>query len=481
MKKKGIITLIIIWLFALTTIILLSDKKKIEEEEKEKEEQSYEPKIESLEKYQYINYTDLYDDNDLKIERVIPDYNTGNYMVISGLKNKDIENKINDRIYQIYTEMINNGYHITFFEGVNAFNILSLRYSLSRDNEYDYEYHGINYDLTTGEEIKVSDILNTQNLEQIVYKEYFNSMSFWIESRIRYAEMPYNEEDKNREQINEYKNRLSTLEDESIKFARNFDMNNYEFYINSKGIVFLNISDMKDLPIETRNNPRLFNFYYKYKTDESIFDGSFSGAKNKVLTDISLNVECQKIDDYVYSRRNYYIENQNNDIEKSILEKYINRLDKNKFTLITNTFYNSYLESKELQISECVVDKSEKDKYMKLFADAVEKPSMNGGVYINDSACYGKAIYEYNENVETNIQKENGNNYIEVNIVNNKQKGEEITNAIKEEINTLLQEYDFIYPQVKKVNEDVIEIEYNCIKEKPTYSSTNKTLIYSLK
>ncbi len=29
------------------------------------------------------------------------------------------------------------------------------------------------------------------------------------------------------------------------------------------------------------------------------------------------------------------------------------------------------------------------------------------------------------------ILRENGNNYIEVNIVNNKQKGEEITNAIK--------------------------------------------------
>ena len=83
--KKGKIIIIIIWVFLLIGIFVYSKNKKEVIE-------PIEPEIaqkESLDKYEFIDYTGYYDENDLFIEKLyIDEEQYFSYIKISGLKDK---------------------------------------------------------------------------------------------------------------------------------------------------------------------------------------------------------------------------------------------------------------------------------------------------------------------------------------------------------------------------------------------------------
>ena len=485
--KRGKIIIIIIWILSLSGIFIYSKTKKETIEVIEPT-----PEIEeSLDKYEFIDYTGYYDENDLYTEKLyIDEEQYFSYIKISGLKDKSLEEKINKKLYDLVNEQMDKGYtRIHSYIPLNAFNILSVYIDAYKDNNSDYKT--INIDLTTGKEITLSDILNTKNLIKPISHAYYDSASFMINSEIKRKTMyldEYNDciksdyscegllgglsVEETKELIKTYENYIPTIEDESLKYARNFDINT-EFYITSAGIIIPNVNmyDLKgnnEIMIYTKDNPRLFNYYYKYKTDESIYDGTYEGIKNIMLSEYIQYLQIEKphtelIDDYAFIHFEYY--NKNNEENKQLLDEYIKRLDKNNFTFV---YEASIYEDEYFSFSECTMTKDTyNNEVKKEFADGMLKSRHTQGHYglkSKNISCENKMIYLKNMNVEVIYDYDNSNfaTNQKVRIINNQEKTEEINNSIQNELNELINKYKSIGVYVRNVTETqvFIEIDY---------------------
>ena len=485
--KHGKIILIIIWILSLTGIFIYSKTKKETIEVIEPT-----PEIEeSLDKYEFIDYTGYYNENNLYTEKLyIDEEQYFSYIKISGLKDKSLEEKINKKLYDLVNEQMDKGYtRIHSYVPLNAFNILSVYIDAYKDSNSDYKT--INIDLTTGKEITLSDIVNTKNLIKPISHAYYDSASFMINSEIKRKTMyldEYNDciksdyscegllgglsVEETKELIKTYENYIPTIEDESLKYARNFDINT-EFYITSAGIIIPNVNmyDLKgnnEIMLYTKDNPRLFNYYYKYKKDESIYDGTYEGIKNIMLSEYIQYLQIEKphtelIDDYAFIHFEYY--NKNNEENKQLLDEYIKRLDENNFTFV---YEASIYEDEYFSFSECTMTKDTyNNEVKKEFADGMLKSRHTQGHYglkSKNISCENKMIYLKNMNVEVIYDYDNSNfaTNQKVRIINNQEKTEEINNSIQNELNELINKYKSIGVYVRNVTETqvFIEIDY---------------------
>ena len=446
---------------------------------------------ESLDKYEFIDYTGFYDENNLYTEKLyIDEEQYYSYIKISGLKDKSLEEKINKKLYDLVNEQMDKGYtRIHSYVPLNAFNILSVYIDAYKDSNSDYKT--INIDLTTGNEITLSDIVNTKNLIKPISHAYYDSASFMINSEIKRKTMyldEYNDciksdyscngilgglsVEETNNLIKTYENYIPTIEDESLEYARNFDINT-EFYITSAGIIIPNVDiyDLKgnnEIMLYTKDNPRLFNYYYKYKKDESIYDGTYEGIKNIMLSEYIQYLQIEKphteiIDDYALIHFEYY--NEKNKENKQLLDEYIKRLDKNNFTFV---YEASIYEDEYFSFSECTMTKDTyNNEVKKEFADGMLKSRHTQGHYglkNQNISCENKIIYLNNMNVEVIYDYDNSNfaTNQKVRIINNQEKTEEINNSIQNELNELINKYKSIGVYVRNVTETqvFIEIDY---------------------
>ncbi len=111
------------------------------------------------------------------------DYNEITYVQISGLKDKDIENSINEEIENLaldYYKQYSSYEYCDFYASVSAnfSNVLSIHIyeNVATDDSYDYYTTGLNYDLTTGEKIELKDLFTSFSdgrdvIEQAAYDE----------------------------------------------------------------------------------------------------------------------------------------------------------------------------------------------------------------------------------------------------------------------------------------------------------------------
>jgi len=477
MKKRKII-IIIIWILLLLGIFIYSKTRK----EEIIEQEAYEPEL--LDKYEYIDYIGLYDENDLKTETIdFDDKYYNNYIKISGLKDKKLEEQINKKLYDTVNDLKNEEYdYIHSLVSFNAYNILSVSISGYKDNEVIYKT--INIDLTTGKNINISDIVNTKNLIKPLTQAYYEAGAFLITSEKKYTILPleqYNncieknyglcekrlgnntiEELKAQAEI--YDKYMAQLEDDALIFARNFDMNT-PFYITSAGIIIpdINIYDIKsddNLIIQTKNNPRLFNYYYKYKTNESIFDGTYEGRKNLMFAEYyqyqHMNAPIIKeIDDYAIIHDD---SNNEKTSESESLKKYLNTLDKNNFSFI----YDLYVDDNTINFIQCNMTKEiYNNEIKKEFADGMLKSKYSQGYYAikNEKAtCNNKTIYDTNPNV-ISLSSIDDITSKKIIILNNENKTNEINEYIKTKISELSEKNIAININVKNVTDTQITIE----------------------
>lgn len=480
MKKRNIVIIIIIWILSLIGIFIYSKTKK-----ELPNQEIIEPVIEeeTLDKYEYIDYTGYYDENDLKIEeKYTDDGKNYSYIEISGLKDKNIEEKINKRLYDELQEKESFRYinsRVTY----NANNILSGYITKYKEEEQINET--FNIDLTTGEELKLEDILNTTNITGEIANAYYDAASYIIGGKIKRIESDilmyqsciernsncddmYNSIKDSELKKQEYENDLNQIEEYMIKFARSFDKNQ-KFYITSAGIIFPRINIYKDnysnLMLTVKHNPRLFNYFYKYNK-ESIFDGTYTGKKNLIMAEYNQygynESMVKQIDDYaIISYEDELI------FEKNILDNYLTTLDKNKFTYIYNTYESDYDNRRYINLTQCTMTKElYKNTVKKELADAILKSTHTQGHYSikNENAtCENIQIYEDNTSV----------------IFSNKTKtftvidNEEKTKEVNEELNEILKEFaeeNSTYFTVKNITEEEIILEITSY-DRVTYNS----------
>lgn len=477
--KRGKIIIILIWILSLTGIFIYSKTKKETIEIIEPPEViEPTPEEESLDKYEYIDYMGYYDENDLYTENIyIDEEQHFSYIKISGLKDKTLESEINRKLYNMVSELKINDYKYAYsYVTLNAFDILSVYTRTSSDN--DNSIITLNIDLTTGNEIILSDILNTKNLIKPLSHAYYDSASFLINSQIKRQTM-YSDESSSEETndlIKKYENYIPTIEDESLKYARNFDINT-EFYITSAGITIPNVkiydlNGNNEIMLYTKDNPRLFNYYYKYKNNNSIYDGTYEGITNIMLSEYIQYLQIVKthtelIDDYALIHFDSYDKKEKEN--KQLLDEYIKRLDKNNFTFIYEAYYGTSMYNDEyFSFSECTMTKDTyNNEVKKEFADGMLKSVHTQGHYglkNQNISCENKMIYLKNMNVEVIYDYDNSNitTNQKVRIVDNTEKTEEISNSIQKEVNELINNYKTISIYVRNVTEKqvFIEIDY---------------------
>lgn len=243
-----------------------------------------------------------YNQNDLKIVQENVKYKDLEYqsLRINGLKNKEIENKINAELADVENNFReralsasgeNSNMYLTSYVNANYSNILSVSFYASKSNSnYRNElniHKFLNYDLTTGNQIKIEDVfvpgVDVDLLAQnYIYQEklhekfsesgiFFNS-EYWEDGKLNYLVGEIDELDF----MNEF-----------LKY-KNADK---DFYITPTGanIRYSNDYNTGNVYISFKKYLDNVVIYDKYVTTENIFEFENIGLKDLyVCSDVNL-------------------------------------------------------------------------------------------------------------------------------------------------------------------------------------------------
>ena len=234
-----------------------------------------------------------FNQNDLEIIRENAKYDVLEYQTIriSGLKNKEIENKINKELEDIEDDFRqkvvaapgeNGNMYLSSFVTANFSNILSVTfYGSKADSNYRNEvniHKYLNYDLTTGNKIKMEDIflpgtdidMYAQDViyknelhEKFSEKDIFFNQDYWQSGELQYVLGEIDEADFMKK-YNLYKN-----SDKDFYIAENGIDIKYSDDINSSDVYIQYKDCLDDLVV-----------YTKFLTKESIFEKDDIGLKD---------------------------------------------------------------------------------------------------------------------------------------------------------------------------------------------------------
>ncbi len=253
----------------------------------------------------------VYDENDLLVEEIEEQITLSNYTVtidipvIKGLKDKSIEEKINNDIKKQLIEKVKeisqkdniniSDINVTTYVSSNFSNVISYQLHIGYKNigaEFrDYEYFFLNYELINGEKLKFEDLfVKNTDLYSIVRRMFYRqaskeSLGGEIDGSVYYDEEsgkwlrdtwdPYTGEEIKIEYIpnlDEYEisKKIETfMQDDEKEFhfspTRIYIVDGERYYS-----YFLYIKDIADKVV----------IYDKYLTKESIYENSDIGLKN---------------------------------------------------------------------------------------------------------------------------------------------------------------------------------------------------------
>ena len=411
-SKKSVIIIITIWILLLgltTAATLYLNKNKSVEHEDETQ----------IAHYNSREYYSFYNNNSLNITQEYIDkekeYPSFQYIKISGLKNGNIENKINNEIYEYVKKRKNNKAKSSVVTvRLNAFNILSLEISTYNGEKYDRM--ALNYDLNTGEKIEFNDIFtNTANITSIVYAGVYDKLSTSISHKLlnisreieaykAFKETGIESEwsssrslDEMKKEEKEYQEELANVEETALGETKKIlNSEDKMFYITNYGVVIFKSDEYgQDIVINAKNNMEYFGFYEKYLNNKSIYKED-KGLKNLFLSgntnyDVVYN-RVEEISDYAlidYEKCYEYNSNEISYIDQEI-NKYKAKFDKNKFNYL-NVDSQYYPKSDKNigaisgTLNLCTMNKDYyKNTYLKKLFDAKYENEYGINAYYND-------------------------------------------------------------------------------------------------
>ena len=211
----------------------------------------------------------------------------GNYIQIEGLKNKEVEQKINEtlknKIASWYSEDdFSKGVVIYTNCTANYGNVLSVE-SLKYDETM--KYLGINIDLSTGNEIKFNNLF-TQNasIKNILSKSIYDSLILndtggdfeSISDEAVFSEDGENDRThgESQEFVDERNERYSQIEDKVFKILTNYNNGEeFEFSFSTRCIYVYKDNIRIEIPMVKYYNQ--IAIYNRYKNNSDIYDGQF--------------------------------------------------------------------------------------------------------------------------------------------------------------------------------------------------------------
>ena len=229
-----------------------------------------------------IDVNGTYNQNDLKMEenRATKEKVEISYLKILGLKNKIIQENINQELERdalnFYREKISDLNEVinvssNMINTANFANVISfeISYVAKKDDNGDGFYQdikGINYDLTTGEEISIDKLFTSDApIEDILRKSAYYSL---IENNT--------EENLSGDLVvSDY----GDIEDDIATFINQYKKGKInKFYFSPKYIYILYGENV--IKIDMKQYADYIAIYNRYLTDESIFETNDVGLKN---------------------------------------------------------------------------------------------------------------------------------------------------------------------------------------------------------
>lgn len=266
------------------------------------------------------------------------------YVQIDGLKDEDVQEKINKRIKRAVLEKVNEkkdedymSYSIWSNVNANFANVLSVfmyeNTDISEDN-YKFVSHGLNFDLNTGREIKFKDVFTyNAGIKNLLSHYAYQSLAISDYSYEDYADMD--------------KVDYSDIEDNALRIMQSYNENqDIEFYLTANSVVA--IINEKEIAIPMVDCMEQIAIYHRYLSNKDLFEEEpeYDMETNILIPSSESNNYYQfarKVSDNVFAfveiEKAYYDwENTNDEVD----------IPKEDFEEMLNDVWNTINEYKEM-------------------------------------------------------------------------------------------------------------------------------------
>ena len=352
--------------------------------------------------YAGINLKGTYNQNDLKIEekRATKDKVEINFEQISGLKNKIIQENINQELERaalnFYREKIENldkvvNVFVYINNMANFSNTLSFELTyvakINDDDDGFYQgFKGINYDLTTGNEITIDKLFTSDApIENILRNSAYYS----------FAQNNVEENLSGDFVVTDY----GDIEGEISVFINQYKKNKIKEFSFSPKKINIYYGENKIITIDMEQYADYIDIYNRYLTDVSIFETNDVGLKNLYTLSERYSV------DYRYTNyekgSNYFIDINidNTDGEKNSFSK---KLLQNKISEI----------EAEIEKVKSIASRNTSDFYILNYYTNInttnEYSTQQNLTYCETSGnSYEMTIHDFEENIEPIIIENN--------------------------------------------------------------------------
>lgn len=238
-----------------------------------------------------IDLYGTYDQNDLLVEEIVEGHDGIDVKIpqLKGLKNTEIQQKINTDIYNRAMllaskhPVINYANYYTY---ASFANVISISFNVGFDESPYTEFDYFNYNLVDGSPLKLEDLfMKDTDLLEIVRPAFYNSMAIYGNYDM---ETQLSSPDENKV----YKTVKGYMESEDKRFA-----------FSPSGIFLYAGNDMAE--IKMLDYADSICIYSKFLTDESIFTGEYTGFKN-IFTCANSQYDLFEVIEYGYAEKNLW-------------------------------------------------------------------------------------------------------------------------------------------------------------------------------
>jgi len=225
-----------------------------------------------------------YTDGTVKIDGETQKQKSISYIQISGLKNKQVQNKINEELknsaFYLSDTITSKQIYSSYSHVVGNFsNILSVSidiYIYENDDMVKEEAIYLNYNLTTGEKIKFLDLFaDNTPMNSIIYNIKYESLAWDTEINFDFSEEEWdNATNMDKRDTSEYEDIILR----AINKYKNLDKDSIEFYVSPTRLtVSLPINDDGSEGLYTISLYKYIDYvtmYKKFQTNEAIYEVS---------------------------------------------------------------------------------------------------------------------------------------------------------------------------------------------------------------
>ncbi len=299
------------------------------EEETKKEAYDKELTIKSLEETYDINdlIIKTYKDVDGKVTDITDRSNSdvGNvyieYVEIHGLKNKDVENKINkeikETVYSLYDGNSEHRYNIYTRVAANFSNILSIdiyKYEIVQNGssyeQVNYKNIGLNYDLNTGDKINLEDLfISSTPIASLIAKGAYEAMAWDTEINFDNLESLQKNTNMDNRDTTEYDEKILKIINKynELKGNVNFCISSSRFCITIYDL-YNSSTRRSTINIYFKDCKEYITVFKKYAKGNNLYENSNIGMKNifvltsplsSMMGDINYSI-YGKVSDKVY-------------------------------------------------------------------------------------------------------------------------------------------------------------------------------------